>query len=129
MSFRTGTATLAHRLTGAWASVPRGVRISVAVIGGALLGASIGFGALLWHSYAWGLLLGIAATFAPISLLPVAARWGFVVGWVLPVLRGAIPTKAGDLLLGATWQGYGLLIAGFTMIVVVILTLPTRGRR
>lgn len=89
-----------------------------------VLGASVGLGSLLWHSQWWGLALAAAATAATTVLLPPGARAGFVVGWWLPVVRGAVPTDAGDLLVMGDLNGYLLLLGGFTLAVAVMVSAP-----
>lgn len=102
-------------------TVPRALRRLAFGTGGLLLGLSVGLGAVVWHSYWWGLLLGFLATAATTSVLPAWARLGFLVGWWVPVARGVVPTGAGDLLVQGDWHGYALLIGGFVVSLAVML--------
>lgn len=99
------------------------------VLGGLALGLSVGLGGVLWNSHWWGLLLTAAATFPTVLLLPSAARVGFTVGWLVPVVRGSVPTAAGDLLVFADWHGYALLVMGFVLAVATLLTSATPRTR
>lgn len=100
----------------------RHLATALRVLAGVVLGLSVGLGGVLWNGQWWGLLLTAAATFAPAFLLPVPARVGFAIGWLVPVVRGSVPTAAGDLLVLADWHGYALLVMGLVLAVATMLT-------
>jgi hypothetical protein len=103
---------------------------ALAALGLLVAGAVTGVAAVAVHTIGWGLLLGLAATFASAlalppgwwTRLPLAAGWVGVVGWL------SVPRAEGDYLVGSDAAGYGLLVAGLVLLVLAVATLPKPRR-
>lgn len=82
-----------------------------------LLGLVVGVCAVAVHDYAWGLVLGLAATAATLVALPAGwwSRLSFSLGWVA-VLVLVTPERAeGDYVVSGDLDGYLLLGAGIVV--------------
>ncbi len=76
-----------------------------------LAGVLTAVAAVAVHQLAWGLGLGLAATFAGHAVLPVT-WWGrpmFAAGWAALIGYVTLPSPGTGFLLGADAKGYALL--------------------
>lgn len=104
------------------------VRVA-ALLWGALLGLVSGVLAVLLHqSWLWLLLALVAAAATMRALGPGGARILYALGWAVVVLRGTLPTPAGDWLVLDNARGWTLLIGSFVLVLVAFATAGPRGR-
>lgn len=92
-----------------------------------LVGAWTAVCAVAVHSQAWGLALGLGASFAALLATPRgAARAGFVLGWELVLMMAVLGRPEGDWVIMADALGYTLLGAALVLLVLGVATLPVR---
>ncbi|WP_435745905.1 hypothetical protein [Nocardioides sp. SYSU DS0663] len=103
---------------------------ALAALGCFLLGAAVAVAAVALHQLWWGLALAAAAALAALVALP--AGW-----WRAPYAAGFVGVLAwtmrarpeGDYLISADTTGYTLLALGLLVLLVALVTLPTRRNR
>lgn len=109
----------------------------------AFLGAVLGLASLLVHREAlrvagvplpWGLLLGLATTYAVITALaatPAGLRGsaGCGIGWFLLVLATQRSRPEGDFLVAGDWLGTSFVLGGMAVVAVAVVRAGTRASR
>ena len=102
-----------------------GLTVALALLVGAVSGAA---GTVL-HRQWWGLALALTTGLVVLTwLAPGAVRLAFVVGWWVPVLRGALSLPSGGFLIASDALGWSFLAGSGVLLVAAILTVAP-GRR
>lgn len=93
-----------------------------------VLGAGVAVCTVLLHGYAWGLVLGLAATAASLVALPGGwwARLPFAAGWVAALGVLTLERSEGDYLVAGDGSGYALLAGGAVVLGVGFVGLLPR---
>ncbi len=92
------------------------------------LGTAVASIAVHEKSWAW-LALALAAPLATAWALPAGwLRAGFGVGWLALLFIGLQTRPEGDFVILSSARGYGLLVGGLVLLVLIIVTLPVRRR-
>ncbi len=94
------------------------------VLSGVLCGLAVGIPAVLFGERWWAIPATLLMTSAWAVALNVPARIGFVVGWLVPVVAGAVTRGEGDYLIAGSLTGYLLLATGLVLVLATVVTLP-----
>lgn len=100
----------------------------LAAAGLLVAGAVTGVATVALHELWWGFALAVAAVVATTVALPPGwrSRLAFVVGFGAMVGWLTVPRSEGDYVVSQDWQGYGLLVFAFVLLVGALATLPRR---
>lgn len=95
-----------------------------------VVGFVSGAAGVLVHQSWWGLALALTAALVTCAWLPPGLlRLAFAVGWLVPVVRGALVLPAGDFLIASDTVGWSFLAGSFVLLMAALTTLRSGKRR